>query len=182
MSERIDTIVKEILGGNINNFEEITRTYYPQIFAIVQSLHPDRATINDVIQEVFLTIYNKLHCYKIDTHFLYWIKSIARKTCYNSRRKWFKKINDEKKYWQILQDDAKTPEILHFNIMYDRILKSMQLLKPKYKDTLRLFYYQNKSIKDISKKHQISEEQVKIRLYRGRKLIESNLKEDGVIK
>jgi RNA polymerase sigma-70 factor (ECF subfamily) len=182
MAERIDILVKEILDGNINSFDEIAKTYYSQITAIVNSIHPDKATTKDVVQEILLTIYKKLDCYKPNTHFSYWIKSIARNICYCNRKKWLTRITKEREYERVIRDEAKTPEIIPLTTLCHKLIKCLGRLRPKYKNTLFSFYYENKSIKDISKEHNVSEEQVKIRLHRGRKLIENDLKEMGAIK
>ncbi len=52
--------------------------HQPQLRYFIQSLAPDFATADDVLQECFLTISAKAHEFQLESNFLAWTRSIAR--------------------------------------------------------------------------------------------------------
>ena len=60
---------------------------------------------------------------------------------------------------------------------FEKIEDIIREFKDEDKKIIRLFYYEDKSIKEISKKMRLSESNIKIRLFRIRKIMKKKLKE-----
>ena len=52
--------------------------HHPQLRSFIQSLVPDFATADDILQECFLTVSAKAHEFRLESNFLAWARSIAR--------------------------------------------------------------------------------------------------------
>jgi len=179
--KNVEIAVRKVLNGDINSFNVIIRNYSSEINNIVSSMHPDRSVVDDVTQEVFCLVLSKLSEYKRGTHFKQWLNSIARNVCKNHRRNWYHRKEKENKYIENIILDQKNPEIVRINVFRDEVKKAVKYLDKKYKSVIEYFYYDNKPIKIISEIENISEEQVRIRLFRGRKLIREKLKERKIL-
>lgn len=57
----LDALLIEIAGGSRNAFESLYRATSSRLFAICLRVLPDRAEAEDVLQEVFTTIWHKAH-------------------------------------------------------------------------------------------------------------------------
>lgn len=57
----LDVLLIEIAGGSRNAFESLYRATSSRLFAICLRVLPDRAEAEDVLQEVFTTIWHKAH-------------------------------------------------------------------------------------------------------------------------
>jgi RNA polymerase sigma-70 factor (ECF subfamily) len=57
----LDTMLVEIAGGSRNAFESLYRATSSRLFAICLRVVPDRAEAEDVLQDVFTTIWHKAH-------------------------------------------------------------------------------------------------------------------------
>lgn len=60
-SSGLDVLLIEIAGGSRNAFESLYRATSSRLFAICLRVLPDRAEAEDVLQEVFTTIWHKAH-------------------------------------------------------------------------------------------------------------------------
>ena len=57
----LDTLLVEIAGGSRNAFESLYRATSSKLFSVCLRVIPDRAEAEDVLQEVFTTIWHKAH-------------------------------------------------------------------------------------------------------------------------
>jgi RNA polymerase sigma-70 factor (ECF subfamily) len=60
-SSGLDVLLIEVAGGSRNAFESLYRATSSRLFAICLRVLPDRAEAEDVLQEVFTTIWHKAH-------------------------------------------------------------------------------------------------------------------------
>lgn len=75
----LDALLVEVAGGSRNAFESLYRASASRLFAICLRLLSDRAEAEDVLQEVFATIWNKAHQFDPDrASAMAWLAMIAR--------------------------------------------------------------------------------------------------------
>ena len=63
-------LVKEVLNGNLDSFNILVNKYELNIIKFVYNMIRDKEASEDIAQEVFITIYNKLYMYNQIISFL----------------------------------------------------------------------------------------------------------------
>ena len=79
-------IIKNILGGNKDDFERIVDKYQNKVFAMIGKRIP-QDDVSDLAQEAFLRIYRGLANYVPRHPFENWLSVITLRTCYDFWRK-----------------------------------------------------------------------------------------------
>ena len=75
----LDHLLIEVAGGSRNAFESLYRATSSKLFSICLRLLPDRAEAEDVLQEVFATIWHKAHQFDATRASpIAWLAMIAR--------------------------------------------------------------------------------------------------------
>jgi RNA polymerase sigma-70 factor, ECF subfamily len=81
-------LVLEILKGNIDSFNILVNKYELSILRFVYNTVRDREAAEDITQEVFITVYNKLYTFNKEYKFSNWLFQIARNKCIDYVRKY----------------------------------------------------------------------------------------------
>ncbi len=89
--ENIYVLAERAKKGDRGAFMEITKMYQKNVFQLAYSFFQNREDALDIVQDTFLKIYNKMHCYKKGKSFKNWILQIAKNLCIDRYRKNHKK-------------------------------------------------------------------------------------------
>lgn len=81
--EHLDRIAERLRTGEEKAFDELYDATYKAVFVKAYSVLKDRMKAEDVLQETYLTIYNKIGTYVSGTNFLAWILTIAGRLAIN---------------------------------------------------------------------------------------------------
>jgi len=81
-----DTIIRRILGGEVNVYEFLLNKYKGNVLLIVKR-HVPPGEIEEVVQTVFIRAYQSLPSFGLGTDFRKWISSIAIRSCHDYWRK-----------------------------------------------------------------------------------------------
>ena len=76
--DRDDKLVGECLAGSQEAFSEIVRQYQVKVRMYLGSQIANRAVVDDLAQEVFVSAYSTLKSYRRDAPLLAWLLGIAR--------------------------------------------------------------------------------------------------------
>jgi RNA polymerase sigma-70 factor (ECF subfamily) len=71
-------LVREILGGSRAHFDQLYEAYFPRVFRFAVKRLRDAGEAEDVTQEVFVTVFRRLHTWAGDSSLLVWIFGITR--------------------------------------------------------------------------------------------------------
>jgi RNA polymerase sigma-70 factor (ECF subfamily) len=71
-------LVREILGGSRAHFDLLYEAYFPRVFRFAVKRLRDAGEAEDVTQEVFVTVFRRLHTWAGDSSLLVWIFGITR--------------------------------------------------------------------------------------------------------
>lgn len=85
-----DALVTTVLDGDLMAYRQIVERCEAKVRVILAAMLPDRESVEDLAQEVFVTAYAKLGDYRSGTDFEAWIKAIARNLALNERRRWLR--------------------------------------------------------------------------------------------
>lgn len=152
---------------------ELIHEYGDSVLRMCYLYLKDYHLAEDVMQETFLTVLRKYDTFRQQSSVKTWIIKIAINLCKSQMRtSWF----------ATKKQDA-FPE-LSFEENYDGMLDRAALiteignLKPKYREVILLYYYQELSIREIAEVLGQKEPTVKARLQRAREQLRMRLKED----
>lgn len=126
----------------------------------------------DVTQETFIIVYKKLDTFQNKSSMKTWIMSIAINLCKNQMRThWFKRIPLEN-FSEISSKDE-------YGKLLDETTISAEIMKlpTKYREVILLYYYQELSVKEISRVLSLKETTVLQRLRRARERLKPSLEE-----
>jgi RNA polymerase sigma-70 factor (ECF subfamily) len=71
-------LVRDILAGSREQFELLYEAYFPRVYRFALKRLHDAGDAEDVTQEVFVTVFRRLHTWAGDSSLLVWIFGIAR--------------------------------------------------------------------------------------------------------
>lgn len=165
MSENI-LIEDEFQPGKINRdaFDKIFRTYYAKLYAYV-CLLVDAETAGDIVQEVFVYVWENRGCMVIHTSIKAYLFKAAYSRCLNviNRQKMrdhnHSHIERELKAYEAGFYDPDKNEIirkLYMNDLRDEINQAIESLPPKCGEVFTLSYVQDFKNKEISAQLNIS--------------------------
>ena len=72
--------------GDLSCFEELVKKYQPSIFATGRRYSKSESDVEDIVQEVFIKVHQKLHTYAGRAPFEHWLMRLAVRTCYDALR------------------------------------------------------------------------------------------------
>ncbi len=139
--------------------------YRGALFNIITQLVKDTETANDILQEVFVTIWKNIDKYDPAKGRLFtWLHTLARNTTINTTRS--KNFNvhsqNESLADDVYMNDNKMSQEQNINLIGLR--KQVHLLRDDYKNVLELSYYNGFSQEEVAKALNIPLGTVKTRL------------------
>jgi len=179
-------LIKRVLEGDSNAFKLIISKTQGLVIQIIYKMVNNREDREDLAQEVYFKVYNKLSSFQFNSKLSTWIGAITYNTCINYLKK--KRIpildietGDEKDIWEIismdnLNSESNLTEGYVLNKERSQILKlEVEKLPPLYKTIVTLFHVEELSYKEISKITNLPEGTLKNYLFRARKKLRDNL-------
>ena len=168
-------LIQRILAGDESAFASLVRKYQKQIHAYAWRKTRDFQIAEDITQETFLQVYQKLGTLEDPTLFLKWLYAIVNHLCIA----WFRKNQvhaesfKETHIWEIeteaysryvAAEHAKMTAETQRDLVENLLVK----LKEKDREVITLHYFEDMTSSQISEFLGISENTVKSRLRRAR--------------
>lgn len=150
-------ILRRYKEGDVAAFDLIYRKYSKKLFHFALGLLKDREISKDLVQEVFLCLWNKRNQVNLALNFDNYIFTIA----YNSIIKYFRKRTIESKVMdQLFLNSPEMLDSAESDMIYDELLelasKSIEGLPPKRKMVYKLNRQEGMQIKEIARLLNIS--------------------------
>ncbi len=148
--------------------KKMIEKYSNMIYRLAMARTGNRDMSDDIYQEVFLRLAKKLPQFENEEHEKAWLIRVTINCSKNMMNSGF------------LRHRAELDENLTFETPErHEIYYAVQKLSLKYKTVIHLYYYENYSIKEISKILRVNENTVKTRLARARKELEKSVGGDS---
>ncbi|HOX58639.1 MAG TPA: sigma-70 family RNA polymerase sigma factor [Candidatus Paceibacterota bacterium] len=168
-------LVADTLAGNREAFGQIVARYQSLICSLAYSATGSLGQSEDLAQETFITAWKRLRLLREPPKLRAWLCGIARNRINDSlRREGRQPLADSEPL--DAAHDAPAPEPLppEQTISHEEetiLWRSLERIPPLYREPLVLFYRQHQSIERVAEALELSEDAVKQRLSRGRKLL-----------
>ncbi|NWJ49225.1 MAG: sigma-70 family RNA polymerase sigma factor [Bacteroidetes bacterium] len=170
--------IEQVKKGNTHAFKFIVANHQKLVVHIVGRIVLEHDEIEDVCQEVFIKVFQKITEFKGESRFSTWIASIAYHQSLNYLRK--KRRLNETSFDEdvsILKiATAVTPEEIFANNETKRIVKQIiESLPLTYRTVVTLFYLEEFSYTEIVQITGMTEGTIKSHLFRARNLLKEKL-------
>jgi len=169
----LEQLIKKCQKHDVKAQEAIYRHFAPLLLGVCIKYCGDKALAEDLFQESFITIFDKIPQFKHQGSFEGWAKRITINTILGHYRKQrFLESIDEEKIEEIEDKDYK--EIATFSL--DVMLSVIQKLPNQYRLVFNMYALDGYSHKEIAKALTISEGTSKSNLSRARSILQKELK------
>ena len=168
-------LIKGCLKGDRNFQQALYKRYAPKMFVVCYRYANSKAEAEDVLQEGFITVFEKLNQFRGEGSFEGWIRRImVNKSIehYRKATRMYTTINIEDTSAQFLSS-----EDIISNISSKELLVLIQELSPVYRVIFNLFAFEGMKHKEIAEQLGISEGTSKSNLSDARTILQGKLKQ-----
>lgn len=174
-----EEIAALVQAGDIDFFGVLVHRYKEKMIRYARKFLSDNEDINDIIQEIFIKVYKNIQSFDIKRKFSPWLYRIAHNELVNALKKRKKNI------LPIFEVDTFLPHSFQDNSFgqnIDRqdiqkiINKCLDLLEPKYREPIILYYLEDLSYKEIAEVMRVPISTVGVRIKRAKEMMKSIFK------
>lgn len=167
-------------------FEDLVKNYTKLVYKICLDMLSVPQDAEDITQEVYLSLYKHMNSYSNLTENE--LRNIICKIALNKCKDFIKSKINKKTEFTILEDISNYEDYASNNNIEEEIFKQeksryivkvINELKDPYKSILYDYYINEYSLDEIEGKLNIPKTTLKVNIYRGKKILEKIIKEDG---
>jgi RNA polymerase sigma-70 factor (ECF subfamily) len=178
MDEAIDVkgCLRRWKEGDEAAAEELIRHLYPVISKIVRTHLPRRDDEKDLVQEILMKTFSRLHQYKGDAPITHWVSRLAVTTCLDRLRA--QKIRPEVRQADLTPEESdvfdaawltgSSPDAGDAIAARDLVDKILSSLSPEDRSLILMVDLEGRSLQEISETTGWSISKIKMRLFRVR--------------
>lgn len=171
-------LIDKVLGGDTNAFGELVDRYQNFVFTIAIRILKVTEEAEEVAQDSFIKAYDSLATFRGDSKFSTWLYRIVYHKSLDRI-----KMNKRHLTYEIIEEitDDSLDHLengLEFMLNEERsriIKKCIDQLPEEDAAIITLYYFEEQSVKEISKVTDLTEDNIKIKLFRSRKKLFSLL-------
>ncbi len=165
-------LIEEILKGNTAAFATIIDRYKDSVFSLAARMADSNEDAEEIVQDVFLKVYENLSSFQGQAKFSTWLYRIAYNTTISKLRSVKKFQNemsvDEYSFSESLEVEQSLEYVSHKEQKYF-IQKALEELKPEERAVVELFYLEELKVEEIVEITGESKSAIKVKLHRLRK-------------
>jgi RNA polymerase sigma-70 factor (ECF subfamily) len=166
-------------GAHASAFEHLLARYQGKVYRLCCTLLRDPTAAEDAAQESLVRIWKALASYDQRASLSTWIYAITRNRCLSAieRRRELASLSDAgvEAEAQALGAEEREPED-----EYALLRELVELLPERYRRTLTLFYYEDRSVSEVASMLGMPEGTIKTSLHRGRAALAEQLRRRGL--
>ncbi|HOD11677.1 MAG TPA: RNA polymerase sigma factor [Candidatus Omnitrophota bacterium] len=183
MESRDEDLILAYQDGDKEALEVIFHRYKKPIFNYALRILSDRAEAEDIVSDIFITLFVKKDSYKPQAKFSTWLYTVARHMCFTRLRQkrrffafWVKDKKEDEYHQMDIPDISLNPEkVTAEEELSSAVQKALNKLPALQKEVIVLREYQNLSYQEISLVLDCSLEKVKILIFRARENLKKHL-------
>src|SRR5947207_2684287 len=168
-------LVTQSLAGNRDAFGWIVARYQSLLCSLAYSATGSLSQSEDLAQETFITAWTQLADLREPEKLRSWLCRISRNLTYDALRKQGREPSHKAEPLEEIQESP-APEPLPSDYTISReeeaiLWRSIERIPESYRQPLVLYYREHRSVESVAAALDLSEDAVKQRLSRGRKLL-----------
>jgi RNA polymerase sigma-70 factor (ECF subfamily) len=169
--------IERVLKGDTQYFSHFVEKYKDIVFSIALKVLRNREDAEEMAQESFVKAFKSLHTFKGDAKFSTWLYRITYNNCISELRK--------KKLKFVSTDDVQISdevEEMNFDGIPEEnrakyVKAALEKLPEDEYTLILLYYFEDKSVEEISEITKLTESNAKVKLFRARKKLHTILNE-----
>jgi RNA polymerase sigma-70 factor (ECF subfamily) len=167
--------IAAVLRGDTASFEPLVARYSPRVFATARRYARRESEVEDIVQEVWSKVFQKLSSFRGEAPFEHWLMRLAVRTCYDflrehqrNRETTFTELSQPESDW--LDRFVAAPEDAGADADAARELieRILGMLSPAARLVITLLEIEDRSVKEIADLTGWSVPLVKVRAFRAR--------------
>lgn len=181
--EQLFKEVQKLMDGQYDSYQNVYELSRKYIYKVIYDIVQDHYTTEDMMQETYLQVYNKIGSLREAQAFYVWVGRIASNLTLRYLQKYRHEVltettdDDEEDFIfdkMVNDNEAFIPESVLENQEQQRIIAAiLEGLSPEQKLTVQYFYYEEMSVNDIAALMECSAGTVKSRLNYARKSLKT---------
>lgn len=186
MSTDISQLIERALSDDQQAYTEIVNRYRKQIYHFIYRMVKDDAQAEDLTQETFIKAFRALASFNSNYAFTTWLYKIASNNCIDHFRK--KRLSTysldtpmKSKDGELKRDFADSDQGPESEMISKekktQIETAIESLPEKYRKAILLRHTKDKSYEEIAEILNVPLGTVKVRIFRAREMLKSQLKE-----
>lgn len=167
-----ETLAAQVINGNLAPFEELVNRYQKPVFKVAYRMVGQKEEAEDLAQEVFIHVYQKMYHFDPAKKFKPWLYRVAVNTCISRLRR-------KQKVVFLSFDDALTGSVEYANFSYlspelnierqelqQEIYQAVLEMPENYRAMIILRYQLDLTNAEIAEVLSITKENVEVRMHR----------------
>lgn len=179
-------LISRLRKGDEDAFRVLMQQYERRLFSIAYSITLEREESLDIVQEVFMKVFQNIHAFKEKSKLSTWLRRITVNECLNWQRRWKRRFRwhhqplekDDAGDYPELGTDTYHPETLYQEKELEKIIwEKLGKLPEEARAVFVLKEMEGLSYDEIAKTLKIKRGTVSSRLFYARKKLKELLKE-----
>lgn len=176
-----EQVVDRVRSGETALYEILVRRYNQRMYRVARAILRDDTEAEDVMQDAYVRAYQHLHQFEGRSPFSTWLTRIAvhealARLRFRRRMRQLDESNEEGDTAVPVIEQSPNPEQEASKVELGRLLEEALLELPEqYRSVLMLRHVEEMSTAETAEALSLTEENVKVRLHRGRALMRRNL-------
>ena len=173
------TLVSRVLTGDMQAFRLLIRQNERLVAHMVGRVIKNREELEEICQDVFMKVYDKLGEFAFQSKLSTWIGTIAYRLALNALRKnklMVTDIPEEDRFTTYFVDEESPEKIVSDKDMDEYVLKLVDLLPVQYRTVLMLYHVDGMNYHEIGEITEMPEGTVKNYLFRARTMLKEKVK------
>lgn len=181
---RLISLIQQAKRGDLKAFERLYKAYHNYVCSIILDFfNGNGVEVDDLIQEIFVTVFQQLNTLKKEASFRSWVAGITLNMCRQYLRK--KNLTKNKvttvpiEDYEIEGDEQYEPEYsLESDDKKRAVMKAVKNLPSRQRLVMLLYYFEGYKIGEIASALDTTTSSVKGNLFKGRNNIKETLKKE----
>lgn len=173
------TLVANVLAGDMQAFRLLIKQHERLVSHMVGRLVKSSEEAEELCQDVFLRVYDKLGEFSFQSKLSTWIATIAYRHAINHLRKkkmFYSDIPEEESFTKRFVEEESPEHVMEEKDMDAFVLGLVDQLPPQYKTILTLYHVDGMTYPEICEVTGMPEGTVKNYLFRARNLLKEKVK------
>ncbi len=169
-----DSIIRQFIDGDKSSFQVLVKRHKEKVRNIIYITMNNSAFVDDIAQEVFITVYKNLKHFRFESQFTTWLYRITVNRC----KDYLRRIN-VRKIFSPIEDGyevSEYPTPIENNDISKIVMDAISKLPTKLRMPLILKDIEGLTYQEISETLKCEMGTVKSRIFRGREKLKEILK------
>lgn len=166
-------LINQIINGDQQKYRMLIDRYSAMVFGIAKEYASDQSTVEELAQEIFVKVYERISDFNFKSRFSTWLYSVARNHCRdyakNIRRN-NRSLDQMADQYEQQLDSTESPEEDFLREEWKQVLqKGLDTITPKYAEAFLMKYQAGMPYEAMAEQLGASKTALRQRVFRAKK-------------